>query len=86
MDELLIIYEKNSIKILTKPMKGWCLPQQTITTDSDLNQSPHFQFTFTLKQPEQPGLVEGIPDHGRGVGTRWPLTAFPTQTILLFHD
>jgi len=28
---------------------------------------------------EQSGLVEGVPAHGRGVGTGWSL---PTQTIL----
>ena len=31
---------------------------------------------------EQPGLVEGVPAHGRGVGTRWSLMSLPTQTIL----
>ena len=33
---------------------------------------------------EQPGLVEGVPAHGRGVVTRWPVTSLPTQTILWF--
>ena len=27
---------------------------------------------------EQPGLVEGVPAHGRGVGTRWSLRSLPT--------
>jgi len=31
---------------------------------------------------EQPGLVEGVHAHGRGVGTRWSLRSLPTQTIL----
>jgi len=31
---------------------------------------------------EQPGLVEGVPAHGRGVGTRWSLRPLPTFTIL----
>ena len=31
---------------------------------------------------EQLGLVEGVPAHGRGVGTRWSLGSLPTQTIL----
>jgi len=31
---------------------------------------------------EQPGLVEGVPAHGRGVGARWSLKSFPTQTVL----
>ncbi|GAB0188788.1 hypothetical protein GRJ2_001344100 [Grus japonensis] len=30
----------------------------------------------------QPGLVEGVPAHGRGVGTRWSLRSLPTQTFL----
>jgi len=30
---------------------------------------------------EQPGLVEGVPAHGRGVGTR-SIRSFPIQTIL----
>ena len=30
----------------------------------------------------QPGLVEGVPAHGRGVGTRQSLRSFPTQTVL----
>lgn len=30
----------------------------------------------------QPGLVEGVPAHGRGVGTGWSLRFLPTQTIL----
>jgi len=28
------------------------------------------------------GLVEDVPDHGRGVGTRWSLRSLPTLTIL----
>ena len=35
---------------------------------------------------EQPGLVEGVPAHGRGVGTRWSIRSVPTQTILWFYD
>ena len=31
---------------------------------------------------EQPGLVEGVPAHGKGVGSRWSLRSLPTQTIL----
>jgi len=31
---------------------------------------------------EQPGLVEDVPAHGRGVGTRWSLRSLPTLTIL----
>jgi len=31
---------------------------------------------------EQPGLVEGVPAHGRGVGTRCYIIWLPTQTIL----
>jgi len=31
---------------------------------------------------EQPGLVEGVPAHGRGVGTRVSLRFLPTQTIV----
>jgi len=31
---------------------------------------------------EQPGLVEGVIVHGRGVGTRRSLRSLPTQTIL----
>jgi len=31
---------------------------------------------------EQPGLVEGVPAHGRGVGTRLSIRSLPTQTIL----
>jgi len=31
---------------------------------------------------EQPGLVEDVPAHGRGIGTRWSLRSLPTQTIL----
>ena len=30
---------------------------------------------------EQPGVVEGVPVHGRGVGTRWSVRSLPTQTI-----
>jgi len=28
---------------------------------------------------EQPGLEEGVPAYGRGVGTRWPIRSLPTQ-------
>ena len=35
---------------------------------------------------EQPGLVEDVPAHGGGVGTRWSLRSLPTLTILLFYD
>jgi len=30
---------------------------------------------------EPPGLVEGVPARGRGVGTRWSIRSLPTQTI-----
>ena len=33
---------------------------------------------------EQPGLVEGVHAHGRGVGTRWSLRSLPTQTVLWY--
>ena len=35
---------------------------------------------------EQPGLVEDVPAHGRGGGTRWSLRSLPTLTILWFYD
>ena len=35
---------------------------------------------------EQPGLVEDVPAHGRGIGTRWSLRSLPTQTILWPYD
>jgi len=35
---------------------------------------------------EQPGLVEDVPAHGRGVGTRWSLRSLPTLTGLWFYD
>jgi len=31
---------------------------------------------------EQPGLVEGLPAHGRGAGTRSSIRSLPTQTSL----
>jgi len=31
---------------------------------------------------EQPGLMESVPAHGRGVGTRGSIRSLPTQTIL----
>jgi len=31
---------------------------------------------------EQPGLVEGVPAPGRGVGIGWSLRSLPTQAIL----
>jgi len=34
----------------------------------------------------RPGLVEGVPTHGRGLGTRWSVRSLPTQTILWFYD
>ena len=34
---------------------------------------------------EHPGLVEDVPAHGRGFGTRWFLRSLPTQTILWFY-
>jgi len=37
-------------------------------------------------QPRIPGLVEGVPAHGRGVGTRWSLRSLPALTILWFYD
>jgi len=30
----------------------------------------------------QPGLVEDVPAHGRGVETRWSLRSLPTLTVL----
>ena len=35
---------------------------------------------------EQPGLVEGVPACGWGVGNRRSLMSLPTQTILWFYD
>ena len=35
---------------------------------------------------EQPGIVEGVPAHGRGRGTRWSLRSLPTQIIVWFCD
>ena len=35
---------------------------------------------------EQPGLVEGVPAHGRGAGMRWAIRCLPTQTILWVYD
>ena len=35
---------------------------------------------------EQPGLVEGVPAHGRGAGTRGSVRSFTTETILRFCD
>ena len=35
---------------------------------------------------EQPGLVEGVPAHGSGIGTRWSLRSLPTHTLLWFCD
>ena len=35
---------------------------------------------------EQPGLVEDVPTHGSGVGTRWSSMSLPTQTILWLCD
>lgn len=32
----------------------------------------------------QPGLVEDVPVHGKGVGTKWSLGSLPKQTILWF--
>lgn len=34
------------------------------------------------EQPAQPGLVEGVSAHGKGVGIRWLLRSIPTETIL----
>jgi len=31
---------------------------------------------------EHPGLVEGVPAHGRGIGTRWALRSLPALAIL----
>jgi len=31
---------------------------------------------------EKPGLVEGVPAHGKGVGMRWSARSLRTQTIL----
>lgn len=30
----------------------------------------------------QPGLVEGVPEHKREVGTRWSSRSLPTQHVL----
>lgn len=38
------------------------------------------------EQPAQPGLVEGVSAHGKGVGIRWLLRSIPTETILWFCD
>jgi len=35
---------------------------------------------------EQPGLMEGVPADGRGVGTGWSSRSLPTQTILWIYD
>jgi len=35
---------------------------------------------------EQPALVEGVPAHGRGLGTGWSIRSLPTQTIPWFCD
>lgn len=35
---------------------------------------------------EQPALVEGVPTYGRGIGTRWSLVSFPTQTIIESYE
>ena len=35
---------------------------------------------------EKPGLVEGVPAHGRRLGTRWSIRSLPTQSILWFYD
>ena len=35
---------------------------------------------------EHPGLVEDVPAHGRGAGTRCSSRSLPTQTILRFYD
>jgi len=35
---------------------------------------------------EQPGLMEGVPTHGRGVGMRLSIRSLPTQTIPWFYD
>jgi len=49
-------------------------------------------FTCAKKQGQvrqrfkQPGLVEGVPAHGREVGKRWSLRSLPTQTILRFYE
>jgi len=34
----------------------------------------------------QPGLVEDVPAHGRGVGTRCSIRILPTQIILSSND
>jgi len=34
---------------------------------------------------EQSDLVEDVPAHGRGAGTRWSLRSLPTQTTLWFY-
>ena len=35
---------------------------------------------------DQPGLVEGVPAHGRGGGTGWSIRSLPAQTIIWFYD
>jgi len=35
---------------------------------------------------EHPGLVEGVPAHGRGAGMRWSIRSLPTQTVPWFYD
>jgi len=35
---------------------------------------------------EHSGLVEDVPVHGRGVGTRWSSRSLPIQPILWFYD
>jgi len=35
---------------------------------------------------EQPGLVEVVPAHARGLRTRWSTRSLPTQTMLWFSD
>ena len=44
----------------------------------------NYFFFFITSVILQPGLVEDVPVHGRGVGTRWSLRSVPTQTILWF--
>ena len=36
------------------------------------------------RDSEQPGLVEGVPACGKGVGIRWYISSLPIQTILWF--
>jgi len=53
------------------------LPREAV--DAPIPESVQGQVGWSF---EQHGLVEGVPAHGRGVGTRWSLKFIPTRTIL----